>query len=131
LSVLGRFDVLPLYGQIDIRDPAAADYPQWETGEEKAVATAHCIAVATRGDLDGRVAVEVRHEPIEEPDHATIAFDGSLLLTGEGLVVGNYLGGEEHWLPLPPGSHHVTVYTRPLEGRAAEVIVAIDAKPSP
>jgi hypothetical protein len=60
MSPLARFDVTPYYGQIEIRDPTARDYPQWETGEEKAVAIPGCIAVATRDDLRGTATIELR-----------------------------------------------------------------------
>jgi len=129
MTLLGRFQVLPLQAQIDIRDPGGSDYPQWETGEERAIATAQCIAVATQGDMDGRVAVEVRLGPSAVPSGATVAFDGEVLLSGEELVVGNYLGGEEHRLPLGPGWHHVTVYTQPSAAPAVEVIVVLHAEP--
>jgi hypothetical protein len=127
MIVLGRFDVLPLQAQIDIRDPAGAEYPQWETGEERAVATDQCVAVATRSDADGRVTVEVRlggpQEPM--PDRA-IAFDGEVLVTGEALVVGNLLAGEEHALPLARGWHRLIVTTHPTDGPAEDVVLTID-----
>ena len=129
MTVLGRFEVLPLQGQIDIRDPAGSDYPQWETGEERAVSTAQVVAVATRGDIDGRVTVEVRQGPGDIPEGVAIAFDGELLLSGDDAVVGNYLAGEEHRLSLGPGWHRVTVYVQPPDAPAAEVVVVVDAEP--
>jgi len=114
---LGRFAVLPLHAHIDIRDPATDEYPQWVTGEEAVVATSQCIAVATRGDVDGRVVVELALD-----DGATIdpgwrqVFEGELLLTGDDVVVGNYVAGEAHVVRVGRGNHRVRVLTRPLDG---------------
>jgi hypothetical protein len=40
MSVIGRFIIWPAYAQIQIRDTADAEFPQWETGEEPVVANA-------------------------------------------------------------------------------------------
>jgi hypothetical protein len=129
MTVVARFEVLPLYGQIDIRDPAATEYPQWETGEERVVSNTQCIAVATRGDADGPVSVEVRIGPIGAPRNATRVFDGEVLLTGDEIVIGDYLASEVHPVSLGPGWHPVTVWTRPPENRPDTVIVVLDAEP--
>jgi hypothetical protein len=63
MSVIGRFTIWPAYAQIQIRDTADAEFPPWETGEEPVVANAQCIGVATRGDEEGDVTVEVRRGP--------------------------------------------------------------------
>jgi hypothetical protein len=113
MALLDRFEVLPLQAQISIRDPASADYPQWETGEEHAVATDQCIAVATQGDANGRVVVEVavNEDPID--GQWLLAFDGDLLLTGDEVLVGNYLAGDEHAVPIGRGWRPVQVFTSP------------------
>jgi hypothetical protein len=49
MPLIRREDVFPLYGQVQLGDPFAADYPEWETGEERVVFTDQVVAVATRG----------------------------------------------------------------------------------
>jgi hypothetical protein len=50
----------PRYHQVEIRGAAVElDHPHWETGTERMVASAQCILLATRSDLDGEVEVEV------------------------------------------------------------------------
>ena len=44
-----------LYGQIAIEDLGSEDVPDWNTGEERAVASAQTILVATRSDAEGSV----------------------------------------------------------------------------
>jgi hypothetical protein len=60
MSTVRRFQVLPLYHQVEVRDAGDVDYPQWETGEERVLASVQCIVLATRSDLEGDVAIEVR-----------------------------------------------------------------------
>ena len=47
MTLLRRVEVTPLNGQVEMSDPKATDYPQWQTGEERAVALPQSIAVAT------------------------------------------------------------------------------------
>lgn len=115
-----------MQAQVDIRDPQASEYPQWETGDERAVATSQCVAVATRPDVDGRVAIEVRRGPSDVPVGAAKAFEGELLLTGEMLVVGNFLASEAHPVSAGPGWHQLTVYVRPSDVPPSEIIVVIE-----
>src|SRR5437016_4027825 len=96
------------------------------TGEEAVVATSQCIAVATRGDVHGRVVVEVALD-----DGAAIdpgwqqVFEGELVLTGEEAVIGNYVAGEAHPVRLGPGTHRVRVLTRLWDELPVEVRVVI------
>jgi hypothetical protein len=96
MTVLGRFEVLPLHAQIQIRDAASAQFPQWETGEEAVVTTTQCITVATQDDVDGLVTIEVRRD--QDQDIADgqwrLVCEGELLLTGEDVVVGSHLAFE-------------------------------------
>jgi hypothetical protein len=125
MSSISRFEVLPLQAQIDIRDPAATEYPQWETGDETAVATAQAIAVATQGDVDGRVAVEVvADDEFRVEDSWREVFDGELLTTGDDVVIGNYLAGEVHPVRLGAGWHRVRVATNPADAPATSVRIA-------
>jgi hypothetical protein len=49
-----RFRVFPLYHQVEVLDAVDVDCPQWETGEERVLASAQCIVLATRPDLRAR-----------------------------------------------------------------------------
>jgi hypothetical protein len=61
MAVTRHFRVSPAYAQVEIRDaPDDVDRPLWETGEEPVLASAQCIVLATRSDLDGEVEIEVR-----------------------------------------------------------------------
>jgi hypothetical protein len=113
VSTVRRFQVLPLYHQVEVRDVGDVDYPQWETGEERVLASAQCIVLATRSDLEGDVAIEVRIDAGPEDRAAgALVFAGELLTTGQGMVVGNSLTGL-HPIRLPIGWHPVRVYADP------------------
>jgi hypothetical protein len=108
-----RFQVFPLYHQMEIRDGTDdVDYPQWERGDEAVLTSAQCIVVATRSDLDGPVDVEVwlGAEPTDRPP-GHLLFDGELLTTGHGALIGNSLAGELRRFTLPIGWHSIRIYT--------------------
>lgn len=130
MTVLGRFEVLPLHAQIEIRDAATAEYPQWETGEEAVVATAQCIAVATRDDADGLVTIEVRRDQNQDiaDDQWRLVYEGELLLTGENVVVGSYLAAQEHTRALGRGWHQVRVLVKPKDAQPSYVLVVFDGE---
>jgi hypothetical protein len=112
MSLLARFEITPYYGQIEMRDPNARDYPQWETGEEKALAMPGCIAVATQDDLHGKVTVEVWRGCLEARGSNLVrVYQGELILTGEAAAVGNTVGAEFHPVTLSLGRHRVTAFT--------------------
>jgi hypothetical protein len=114
MSTVHRFRVLPLYHQVQISDAADdVDYPQWETGEERLLVSAQCIVLATRSDLEGAVEIEVHIQA--EPDEfaaGELVFEGELLTTGHGIVVGNSLT-DLHHIPLPIGWHPVRIHADP------------------
>jgi hypothetical protein len=125
MTVVARFEVLPLYAQVEVRDPAAVDLPEWENGNEQAIATAQCVAVATRSDVDGLVSIEVWQDEEDVGSEWALVFAGELLLTGPDLVVGNVVANEVHPVPVGPGWHRICVWVRPSEGRPAEVVVVL------
>jgi hypothetical protein len=79
-----RFRVFALYQQVEVRDAADVEHPQWETGEERTLAAAQCIVLATRPDPDGPVEIEVRVGAELEHPAGQLVFDGELLTTGQG-----------------------------------------------
>jgi hypothetical protein len=106
-----HFRVSPAYAQVEIRDATDdVDRPLWETGAEPVLASAQCIVLATRSDLGGEVeiVVQVGGRLAEEPA-GPLLFDGELLTTGQGLVVGNSLT-DLYRVALPIGWHPVRVY---------------------
>jgi hypothetical protein len=61
-----RFGVFPPHHQVEIRDAAQElDHPQWETGAEGIVASAQCVLLTTRSDLDGEVEVRIAGELVD------------------------------------------------------------------
>jgi hypothetical protein len=71
--------------------------------KERLLVSAQCIVLATRSDLEGAVEIEV-HIQAEPDEFATgeLVFEGELLTTGHGIVVGNSLT-DLHHIPLPIG----------------------------
>jgi hypothetical protein len=114
MAVTHRFRVFPLYGQVEIHDVTDdVDRPLWETGEERVLAAAQCIVLATRSDLYGEVEIEVRvGAGLEDQAGGQRLFDGELLTTGQGILVGNSLT-ELHHVELPIGWHPIRVYAEP------------------
>ena len=127
MAVTHRYRVSPAYAQVEIRDDADVDRPLWETGEERVLASAQCIVLATRSDLEGDVEIEVRVGAVpEDRQTGQLVFDGELLTTGQGIVVGNSLT-DLHHLPLPIGWHPVRIYAEPPTD-AARLTVLLDPR---
>lgn len=78
-----------------------------ETGQERVVATTESLLVATQGDQDGDVLIEVRRGPDDDP-FGELVFDGELSFMAPRLVFGSSLAGElgsaeidrSGWVPL-------------------------------
>jgi hypothetical protein len=130
MAEVRRFQVFPLYQQVEIGDAAeGVDRPLWETGEERVLASAQCIVVATRSDLEGEVEIEVRLDAgSEDRPSGELLFDGELLTTGQGILVGNSLT-ELHHVPLPIGWHPIRIYAEP-PGNPARFTVLLDPRPA-
>ena len=86
-------EVLPLYGQVEIGDSGAVEVPQWETGDEPAVANESMICVATRSDADGKVRISVISDGLRAT-HGSEVFAGELSLPSGVLVVGNSVAAQ-------------------------------------
>jgi hypothetical protein len=114
MAVTHRFRVFPLYHQVEIRDAADdVDRPLWETGEERVLASAQCIVLATRSDLCGEVEIEVHvGAGLDDQAGGQLLFDGELLTTGRGILVGNSLTDLYH-VGLPIGWHPIRIYAEP------------------
>jgi hypothetical protein len=129
MAVTHRFRVFPLYGQVEIRDATDdVDRPLWETGEELVLVSAQCIVLATRSDLYGEVEIEVRvGAALDVQAGGQPLFDGELLTTGQGILVGNSLT-ELHHVGLPIGWHPIRVYGEP-PSNPARFTVLLEARP--
>jgi hypothetical protein len=57
-ELLAEREVRPLYGQVVAQDAGTADIPDWESGDEQAVASEHAVLVATRPDHTGNVHIQ-------------------------------------------------------------------------
>jgi hypothetical protein len=101
--------VSPLYAQVEVRDDADAERPRWESGEEPVLESPQYLVLATRPDLEGPVEIEVRVDAGEHRPAGHLLFDGELLTTGQGALVGNSLT-ELHHIPLPIGWHPIRIY---------------------
>jgi hypothetical protein len=130
MVVTRRFRVFPLYQQVEIRDATDdVDRPLWETGEERVLAAAQCIVLATRSDLHGEVEIEVRvGAGLEEQAGGQLLFDGELLTTGQGILVGNSLT-ELHHVGLPIGWHPIRIYAEP-PSNPARFTVLLEVRPA-
>jgi hypothetical protein len=113
MGIVHRFRVSPAYQQVEVRDDANVDYPQWETGEEQVLASAQCIVLATRSDLEGDVEIEVRVDAdLADTAAGQLVFEGELLTCGQGIVVGSSLT-DLHPVGLAVGWHPVRIYANP------------------
>jgi hypothetical protein len=130
MAVTRHFRVSPAYAQVEIRDaPDDVDRPLWETGEEPVLASAQCIVLATRSDLDGEGEIEVRvGAGLDDSTAGQLLFDGELLTTGQGILVGNSLT-ELHHVPLPIGWHPIRIYAEP-PSNPARFTVLLDPRPA-
>jgi hypothetical protein len=91
-EVLAGRDVLPLYGQVVVQAVGTLDIPDWETGEENAVASEHAVLVATRPDHVGSVRVQVLRGCAH--DLGVRVFHGELSVVSGRLTVGSILASQ-------------------------------------
>jgi hypothetical protein len=115
MDAVHRFRVLPAYHQVEIRDATDdVDYPRWETGEERILISAQSIVLATRSDLEGEVVIEVQVDADPHEQAAgDLLFDGELLTTGQGILVGNALT-DLHHVQVPIGWHPLRIFADPF-----------------
>lgn len=126
-EILKSMRVVPYYGQIVVQDSGTADVPGWETGEEPAVASGHCVLVATQGDLAGPVTIRVVTNPAGIP-HATCVFDGEILMDSGVLEFGSIVGGHLERLQTGTKRGQLRVFVEPLD--APHTVTIALSKPS-
>jgi hypothetical protein len=115
MGLLRRESVLPLNGQVQFGDALATDYPDWATGEERVVFNSQVIAVATRGDVDGNVQIEVWKEPVQEDLEGLEVLDVEIQLIGDIAHFGNALAGDLHEVRLGRGWYQIRVLVVPVD----------------
>jgi hypothetical protein len=130
MGLAGRFSVFPLYHQLEVRDAAdGVDCPQWESGEEPVLAASQCIVLATRSDLEGDVEVQVWVGGVDGEPAGALLFEGELLVTEQGAVVGSSLTEELYPVALAVGWHPVRIWAdQPSE--PARFTVVFDGQPA-
>jgi hypothetical protein len=113
--------VQPLHNQVQFGDALAEDYPQWETGEERAVFDTHTIVVATRGDQEGDVKVEIWIEPTEQELGGLEVLDTEVQLVGDMAHFGNFVAGQLFDVSLNRGWYRVRVLVDPTDAQPSLV----------
>lgn len=93
LELMAEREARPFYGQVVAQDAETADIPDWESGDEQAVASEHAVLVATRPEHEGDVHIQVlRGEG--RPERGSRVFDGELSVVSGRVVVGSVLAGQ-------------------------------------
>lgn len=127
-ELLAEREIRPLYGQVVAQDAETTDIPDWESGDEQAVASEHAVLIATRPDHAGNVHVQVfRGEG--GPDLGSQVFDGELSVVSSRVLVGSALAGQVLEVEIGgPGYVPVKVFVQPAElpERVAVVLAAAD-----
>jgi hypothetical protein len=126
--LLQRVQVRPYYGQIELGDPNSSTFPQFETGDEGVVALPHYVVVATRGDAEGKVTIEVRQgdADVDDPRASAAIFDGELILSEDAAVIGNSVGNDLHPVRLGAGRHRLRVLRAPNTSTPDAVYFLVD-----
>jgi hypothetical protein len=105
-QLLASLSVRPLYGQVVVESEGATDLPVPETGAERVVCSSESVLIATRGDHEGDVTIEVRRGL--DDDLGDAVFDSELSFATPRLVFGSSLGNQlgsvevsgSGWLPI-------------------------------
>jgi hypothetical protein len=71
------------YAQIAVLDSGTTDLPDWDTGDERAVATSQALYISTRSDTSGPVNVQVISGNGEVQPGAEQIFQGTLTALSE------------------------------------------------
>lgn len=127
MKLLHRIAVTPYYGQVELGDPYVAGYPQFQTGSEEVVSLPQRLVVATRGDEQGRVVIEIWQNGIDPMKRSgRLAHSGSMCLQQDYASVGNTIGNELHRIHLGAGVHRIDVLVAPMLGEADTVYFVVD-----
>lgn len=123
-TVLETMRVVPYYHQVAVQSEGASDIPTVETGEERLVASAEAVIVATRAERLGEVEIEVRRGDDVTDVPGLRVFDGELSFTTPHLEVGSTVAshlvtidvGRTGWIP-------IQIYTDPPDEPRRVIVV--------
>jgi hypothetical protein len=122
-DLLIRVSVMPLYAQVVVQSQGATDLPIPQTGDEPAVANTEAVIVATREDMDGDVAIEVRRGGADGP-YGTQVYQGKLSLSTPALEVGSNVSGQLETVAVGrTGQLPVTIYVDPPESPSTVTVI--------
>jgi hypothetical protein len=118
----------PYYAQVALFDPTVTDsYPDWGMGHEEAVASRNGIAVETRPDHLGPVAIEVWTGTFDGTRLQRLVLEGDMTVLGNrGVVVGSVTGNDLRHVAIPAGVHRVFVYANRERGDVDGVYFVVD-----
>jgi hypothetical protein len=115
---VSEITVTPLNAQVVLFAAAAAEFPEWVTGDEPAVATDSAIMVATHEDLDGDVTVRVLLDEVAPQGEKV--FERTLSLPTPSVRFGSFLSGELAEVLLPSaGEYSAQIYVDDLAAPSA------------
>jgi hypothetical protein len=111
--VRAELSVMPLGGQVSVQVPGSTSFPQWATGEEKAVSTPEAVLIATRPDTEGDVVVTILEG--SEDQEGELVFDGSLAVAEAGILeFGNVISAQLEAVSVgPAGDVSLRIYVLP------------------
>jgi hypothetical protein len=122
---LARKRVTPAYGQVELGDPYSPDYPQWEHGNEPAVANDRVVAIATKPEHEGDVEMELWEGELEAPKGLVEIFRGELDFSDDLAQIGTLAGDDVETVPISPGTHRVVAYVDEA-GYAERIVFALE-----
>jgi hypothetical protein len=124
--LLAEISVPAAYAQVVVQDAGTGDLPDWTTGDERVVHTAHAVYVATRPDHEGEVRISVFRGG-SPAGLGTEVFNGTLTLNTAELEVGSPLAARVHRMRLGEARAVPTrIFVRPPDRPAEEVLVLLD-----
>ncbi|MDR6199618.1 hypothetical protein QE374_001527 [Microbacterium sp. SORGH_AS428] len=121
-----EISVTPLNAQVVLFASEGAEFPEWVTGEEPAVATDSAIMVATREDLAGDVTVRVLVDEVAPQGEKV--FEHVLSVPTRSVRFGSFLSGELAEIPLPDAGEYIAQVYVDDPAAASAVFVLLDRR---
>lgn len=115
MELRAKASIAPLLGQISVGDADSVDIPEWTTGTESSVRSAHVVLVATPPDTDGAISCRI-WTGATAPLWESVVFDDELSFPSGRMQVGSIVGAESITATVGTGSHRVMVRAYPVEG---------------
>lgn len=116
-KILSR-ETRPYYAQVALFDPTVkSSYPDWGDGAAEVVFGPNGVAVETRPDHLGPVAIEVWTDSFEGAESLRAVGTGHITVAGnQGVLVGSVTGNDLHVAPVPAGKHRIVVLANSERG---------------